>query len=297
VIEETIPVCRICGSVESELVSREVSGALESSVYRCKDCNVVYLFPIMTDEEEAAFYQAEFEKYMEGRSGAGWESPEAHFRSYQAEGERRLPLVRPHLLAEDTVLEIGSSTGYFLDDLRGYTRSVIGVEPSEAYRSSAITRGIETVASLDDLGAQKFDVIAIYYVLEHLRDPVGYLAALRPRLNLDGRLLIEVPNVDDVLLSRYDIPSFGPFYWQKVHYYVFSRQTLVDVLARAGFQAQVFPEQRYDLSNHMIWMMKGRPGGMGCYSDLFTSELEATYAAALKSHWVCDTIFTVATVE
>ena len=258
---------------------------------------MVYLFPIMTEEEEASFYRAEFENYMAGRSGPGWESPDAHFRSYQAEGERRLPLVRPYVRAEDDVLEIGSSTGYFLEDLRGYVRSVTGIEPSEAYRDFANTRGIETIASLDDLGAENFDVITIYYVLEHLRDPVGYLAALKSRLNSDGRILIEVPNVDDVLLSRYGIPSFAPFYWQKVHYYVFSRLTLVDVLSRAGFQAQVFPEQRYDLSNHVVWMTEGKPGGMGRYADLFSPELEATYAAAIKAHWVCDTLFAVATAE
>ena len=69
------------------------------------------------------------------------------------------------------------------------------------------------------------------------------------------------------------------------------------MLARAGFQAQVFPEQRYDLSNHMIWMMEGKPGGMGHYADLFSPELEAIYAAALKTQWVCDTLFAVATAE
>jgi SAM-dependent methyltransferase len=287
--------CRVCGSNKYHLISSEVSGDPDSSVYQCQDCSLVYLYPIMTEEEEKAFYEQEFEKYMEGRSGPGWKSPQAHFMSYQHEGERRLPLVRPYLSSEDYLLEIGSSTGYFLDDLAGYVNAVVGVEPSKAYREFALNRGIHTVELLSDLEDTKFDVIAIYYVLEHLRDPVGYLTDLKSRLNPGGRILIEVPNAEDILVSRYDIPNFGPFYWQKVHYYIFSKDTLADVVNRAGLEMEVFPEQRYDLSNHMVWMMEGRPGGMGKYDSIFSDELEISYSGALKRHWVCDTIFAIIT--
>jgi SAM-dependent methyltransferase len=291
------PVCRLCGSTRSELVSRAVSGAPESAVYRCLDCSLVYLFPIMTDIEEAAFYRAEFEEYMQSRAGAGWQSPAAHYHAKQPEGERRLPLARPHLRPADDLLEIGSSTGYFLDDLRGYVRSVAGVEPSQAYRHFSAARGIDTVADLAELGQRTFDVIALYYVLEHLRDPIGYLSDLRARLNPGGRLLVEVPNVDDALLTAYTIPGFPPFYWQKAHYFNFSQRTLCDVLSRAGYSAQVVPVQRYDLSNHMVWMMEGRPGGTGRFKYLFRPEVETAYAEALKAQWVCDTIFAVATIK
>ena len=288
-------ICRVCGSSDYELVSSSVSGAPESTVYQCLDCELVYLFPIMTEEEEAAFYTSEFEEYMEGRGSLGWESPDDHFNSYQHEGERRLPLVRPYLSRDDSLLEVGSSTGYFLDDLSEYVNSVVGVEPSMAYRVYALNHGIHTVESLDDLKDSKFDVIALYYVLEHLRDPVDYLRQLKARLNKGGKILIEVPNVDDVLLSRYDIPNFGPFYWQKVHYYVFSKRTLTNVILRSGLEVELFPEQRYDLSNHMVWMMEGRPGGMGRYTDFFSTELEDSYSSALKRHWLCDTLFAVVT--
>lgn len=292
--QRVIPACRICDSTESELVRDQLVDAPGSAIYRCKHCTMVYVFPIMTEEEEGNFYRAEFEKYMAGRSNAAWTSPSAHFDSFQTEGERRLQLVRPYLHTDDALLEIGSSTGYFLDDLRGYVRNVTGVEPNDAQRAFAISRGIKTVAKLEELDARTFDVIAMYYVLEHLRDPVGYLAALQPRLNARGRLLIEVPNVEDVLLSRYDIPSFRTFYFQKAHYHNFSSKTLVDVLTRAGYTAQVFPEQRYDISNHIHWLAKGQPGGKGKYTDILDDRLNQEYARCLKEHWLCDTVFAVA---
>ncbi len=289
--------CRLCGSTEYDIIDTKIAGAPEAAVYQCKVCTLVYLFPIMTEEEEAAFYQNEFEIYMGGRAGLSWKSPHQHFYSYQAEGERRLPLVRPYLHQTDSVLEIGSSTGYFLDYLRGYVKSVIGIEPSDIYRSFANERGLVTLSTLDELGDQRFEVIALYYVVEHLRHPVEYLSRLQSRLKTGGRVLLEVPNVDDVLLSRYHIPGFAPFYWQKAHYHNFSHRTLGDVLRRAGYTYELFSVQRYDLSNHMVWMMEGKPGGMGRYKEFFTPELEIAYAEALKAKWLCDTIFAVATLQ
>jgi 2-polyprenyl-3-methyl-5-hydroxy-6-metoxy-1,4-benzoquinol methylase len=290
------PICRFCRSLRAKRVGDQVAGAPEAAVYQCEDCSLVYLFPIMSESEEIDFYRTEFETYMRGRAGMNWKSPEAHFRSFQSEGERRLPLIRPHLRAEDEVLEIGSSTGYFLDDLRGQVKSVTGVEPSEAYREYANAAGIRTWASLAELKGRRFDALMLYYVLEHLRDPVDYLRGLQPYLRSEGRVFIEVPNVDDALLRLYPIPAFGPFYWQKAHYHYFSRGTMQAVLERAGFVVRLIPVQRYDLSNHMTWMATGKPGGTGRYRGVFSDGLEASYADALKSQWLCDTVFAVATL-
>lgn len=287
------PICRLCGSSDAELIGEKVADAPESKQYQCRNCEIVYLFPIMNEKEEADFYRAEFEKYMAGRSGASWKSPQAHFRSYQPEGERRLPLVRPFLKPEDDVLEIGSSTGYFLDDVRGYVNSVTGMEPSQAYCEYANSIGIKTYQSLDELSGNRYDVIFLYYVLEHLRNPIEYMASLSDWLKPNGRILLEVPNVDDILLSPYNIPNFAPFYWQKAHYYNFSHKTLEDVLIRAGYNVKMIPTQRYDLSNHMVWMMEGKPGGVGRFKEIFTPELEIAYAEALKKQWKCDTLFAV----
>jgi SAM-dependent methyltransferase len=291
------PVCRICGESSHVLVSDKVSEAPDAAIYRCKGCDVVYQFPIMTDEEERYFYQSEFERYMEGRSGPGWKSPEQHFASYQMEGERRLPLIRTLLRKEHSVLEIGSSTGYFLDDMRGLVGAVTGIEPNPEYARFSSFRGIETLPSLESLRDRSFDLIFLYYVLEHLRDPIGYMAGLRSFLRPEGRVVLEVPNVEDALISTYTIPRFGPFYWQKAHYHYFSHHTLLHVLQKAGYKADTFPVQRYDLSNHLVWMMEGKPGGMGRFKSLFTPELEAAYADSLKARWVCDTVMAVARVN
>src|SRR3954462_8495732 len=98
------PECRLCGSSESQLVSRCVSEAPGSSVYRCANCGIVAVFPIMTEEEEGAFYEQQFEEYTARRSGTGWRSAEPHCACFREEAERRGPLGSPHVRAHDNVL-------------------------------------------------------------------------------------------------------------------------------------------------------------------------------------------------
>src|SRR5712691_11849908 len=255
------PICPICKEDKTACLSKEVAGAPESCIFQCSRCEIVFQHPIMTAEAESRFYEKDWPGYMEGRSGAGWKAPDKHFASYaRGEGLRRLALVAQHLSPDWDVLEIGSSTGYFLELMRPYVQSVRGVEPNPEHSAFAQSRGLETVSTVQELGTRTFDAILSYYVLEHMREPVAFLTAFHSLLKPGGKVFLEVPNVMDSLLSTYSIEGFGPFYWQKAHYFYYSPKTLGDVLRRAGFKSEMIPVQRYDLSNHMWWMMTHKPG-------------------------------------
>jgi len=249
----------------------------------------------MTQEEEKAFYQAEFARYMSLRGAAGETVPEEHFQKNQVEAERRLSNLQPYLRKEMSVLEVGSSTGFMLSAIAPHVASVSGVEPNRLYADYARGRSIKVFGDLAEAGDKSYDLILAYYVLEHLRDPVDYLKRLCRMLNPNGTLALEVPNVDDALVKLYQIESFDRFYWQKAHYYYYSHETLEMVLKRAGFNSvAVIPEHRYDFSNHLYWMLKGEPGGKGKYSQIFDARMDRVYAECLKAKWLCDTIFGLA---
>jgi 2-polyprenyl-3-methyl-5-hydroxy-6-metoxy-1,4-benzoquinol methylase len=270
--------------------------APEAAVYQCSECEMVFIHPIMSEAEETAFYEAVFAGYMKERGGPGETDPADHFEQNRGEAERRLANLMPHLDEAARVLDLGSATGAVLAAIEPHVSSVTGVEPGTLYREYANARGISTVADLSDVQDRRFDVIVAYYVVEHLRDPIGYLRRLHDMLKPGGRLAIEVPNVDDALVRYYQLDAFDRFYWQKAHYFNYSRSTMQLVLERAGFERiDVIPEQRYDISNHVHWLWKGEPGGKGRYTDLFDAGVNREYARALKERWLCDTVFAVAT--
>jgi SAM-dependent methyltransferase len=298
---ETAPAAEVacplgCENGARRRVVDTVWEAPEAAVYRCDSCEIVFLDPIMSEEDERAFYEGVFAEYMTERGEAGNARPEQHFEAFQGEAARRLENLKPHLHGDMDVLEIGSSTGFLLDAVRPHVASVVGVEPGELYRDYASSRGIETHADAAELAGRSFDLILVYYVVEHLRDPVGQLMSWHDVLNARGKLAVEVPNVDDALVRYYQVEAFDRFYWQKAHYFNYSHRTMELVMRRAGFtEVETFPEQRYDISNHVHWLLRGEPGGKGRYTDLFDDRLNAEYARCLREHWYCDTVFAVAT--
>lgn len=96
------------------------------------------------------------------------------------------------------VLEIGCSAGDLLCLLRERGAIVTGVEPGEIPRRLARSRGLDVVATLEDLEASQFDVGILFDVLEHLPSPVGAVRWIAERLAPNGRVVIGVPNIESL---------------------------------------------------------------------------------------------------
>lgn len=297
---ETAPVVDlVCPLCETTQKTRRIVDAVweapRSAVYQCSHCAVVFVHPIMSIEEEREFYKDGFTHYMKVRGGPGETEAQAHFRENQSEGARRLDALKPFLRPDMHVLEIGSSTGFLLDAVRPFVASVTGIEPGNDYRAYANDCGIPTLRDVQDVAGKQYDLVLSYYVVEHLRDPIGQLRAWRELLRDGGRLAVEVPNVEDALVKFYQLDAFDQFYWQKAHYFNYSHETLSMVARRAGFKdIQAIPDQRYDISNHIHWLRTGKPGGKGKYTEVLDEKLNAEYQRCLKERWLCDTVFLVA---
>lgn len=273
----------------------EAEGAAE---YRCSECGIVFLHPIMSEEEERDFYGAKFAEYMAARGQAGGADPAESFAKWKPEGERRRALLAPWLRQGMSVLEIGAATGFLLDAIRPHVGDdLVGIEPGEDFGGFARDElGIEVHADRSAVAGRQFDLLLSYYVVEHLRDPVGELSAWLELLKPGGHLAIEVPNVNDALVRYWRVEAFDRFYWQKAHFFNYSHQTMEMVLRTVGFaDVQTIPVQRYDISNHIHWLWKGKPGGAGAYTDLLDEGVNAEYHRVLRERWLCDTVMAVAT--
>jgi hypothetical protein len=56
---------------------------------------------------------------------------------------------------------------------------------------------------------------------------------------------------------------------------------------------EIMRDQRYDLSNHIIWARDGRPGGVGRFSETLGGDFDDTYKQALIRSGHCDTLIGV----
>lgn len=282
--------CLLCSGSGSREVHRGARHAPDSVVRACVECGLVFLWPRPDDAELAAYYAGEYRAEYDGAV-----SPEATYRKATAEARQRAARVRPVLGAGARVLEVGAGSGAFLDAIRGDAATVLGVEPGTAHRAWAReTLGIDMVGSVDELGARRFDVVGLFHTLEHVPDPVRFLARLAGHLAPGGTLAIEVPNVEDALIAPYGIAAFARSYYQRAHLYYFSTATLAATVKSAGGEVKIRGIQRYDLSNHLRWMLTGEGGGQGYYRSMLGDEAHEAYAQALVGSGRADTLWGLA---
>lgn len=136
-------------------------------------------------------------------------------------------------LKQGSLLDIGCGTGAFLHYMKQGGWEVTGLEPDENARHNAKTLyNIEAQpsAELFNLGAQQFDAITMWHVLEHVHALHEYLDQIRKLLKPGGTLLIAVPNY-----TSPDAEYYGE-YWAAYdvprHLYHFSPESM-EILLKA----------------------------------------------------------------
>ena len=300
--------CPLCFADQHQqsVVTSHVSGnkpGHSRAFFHCKSCDISYQYPLLTLQEQAHFYAAEFEAFMANRAGpeGGWLKAEEHILANENTRLRRMAYISPNLPESATVLEVGCSSGFMLYPLAAKGYICTGIEPSGLFSNFVRNRGLTVFESLDQLHAilpdLRFDIIMHFFVLEHIVEPLAFLKAQLNLLNPGGKLIFEIPNAADPLRSVYDIPAFERFYWSVAHPWYFSEQSLGYLLTQLGQPYDIKRDQRYDLSNHMVWARDGKPGGMGRFTKLLGSNLEALYKQALIERGKCDTLVAIVNKE
>ncbi len=102
------------------------------------------------------------------------------------------------------VLDIGCSSGNFAYELiRQKQCTVDGIEinPDDAKAAEKILRNVYVVdIERDELPTEKYDIIFMGDVVEHLARPIPTLKRLRTLLKKDGQLVFSIPNITHMLV-------------------------------------------------------------------------------------------------
>ena len=295
------PLCHSSNNHQSVITSHVYGdrGENKSAFFHCKHCDVRYQYPGLTLEEERRFYASEFEAFMASRDGgaAGWNVAEKHISGNEKMRQRRMNYLAPHLKKNPEVLEVGCSSGFMLFPLIEKGVRCTGIEPSGAFNNFLAGKGVEAYESMEQLRiskpSQKFDLIMHFFVLEHIADPLKFLESQLEILSENGKIIFEIPNAADPLYALYDIPEFERFYWSVAHPWYFSNDSLKYLLNKLNLKFEIFGDQRYDLSNHLIWARDGKPGGMERFTPVLGKEIEDAYRDSLVKSGFCDTLIGV----
>jgi 2-polyprenyl-3-methyl-5-hydroxy-6-metoxy-1,4-benzoquinol methylase len=273
--------CYLCNSTSFTRRKGQVRDAPELQILECIDCGLVTLSAL--GHIQPGFYE---DSGMHG--GAERISMEAWLKDTDWDDQRRFDMLKS-MLPNKKLLDFGCGAGGFLNKTRQLAESVEGVELEmrvQKYWYEQIT----IYPSVESAGCA-YDLITAFHVLEHLPEPRTMLKILANRLAKNGRLVIEVPSSEDVLLTLYDSEAFQSFTYWSQHLFLFNAETLRRLAEQAGLRIVTIQQfQRYPLSNHLHWLSHGKPGGHHKWAFLDSPELSNAYANALAAMGKCDTL-------
>jgi 2-polyprenyl-3-methyl-5-hydroxy-6-metoxy-1,4-benzoquinol methylase len=208
-------------------------------IVSCERCTLWRACPRLSASELERYYEQEY--YSEQLAGSGaydaWREANRHVWRRSAELVRDEAVRRLGLAAVDVrLLDVGCGQGFFLEECAGLGMSVRGIEPSpHAVQYAQTQMGLDVRALTPDRlpRRERYHVITLWEVLEHVPDPLATLRLLYAHLEPGGQLWVAVPNLN-ALARRFH----GQEYFNlrnKSHLTHFDRHTLRRALEEAGF--------------------------------------------------------------
>ncbi len=185
------------GAVQASEAKKIPTGTL--SIGMCRVCSSVFqLTPVSMEELDAMLLRQPHPLSIEE---TGMEV---------AETDRFLEGLRRYAPAKGRVLEIGCGTGTVMKKLKAWGYQVQGIDADPRAAALARKQGFEVKEGRFEEGLyddERFDMIVMRSILEHVPEPTTFLAAINNLLNPNGLLAVEVPNAGRVFRRS----GFGGF--------------------------------------------------------------------------------------
>ncbi len=264
--------CPLCAQERIKLVQKAKDfkfSKQEFEIAECQACGLIFTKNPPEEQYAGNFYEdPDYISHSDSRKGM-------INRLYHI--ARAFMLKRKRSLIEKEtkgrkLLDVGSGTGYFLNEMKMNGWQVAGLEISDnARRFCEDNFGIHPHLP-SDLYEGKiepgFDVISLWHVLEHIYDPEGYLRIFHKLLNQNGLLVLALPNSKSLDAQHYQ--DFWAGYDVPRHLWHFSPETIISLLKKHHFalhRSYKMPLDGYYVS--MLSESYKSPGSFGLIKGFF----------------------------
>jgi SAM-dependent methyltransferase len=268
---EKLSECPYCNSKNLKIImkSKDFLNNLPGEFYlsKCGNCGLVFQNPRIREEYISIYYPDDAGYYTpQNLQSNSILSPNAYMGNilkhclinhfgYIHLGESNafwkilsIPFVRllkinmiPYYVKYGHLLEIGCSHGHMLDKFKRLGWNVYGVEPhNDSAEYAKKVRGlnvankrIEDVDFENDFGVDKFDVIIMNMVLEHLYNPFYTLKIITERLKPNGQLIFSIPYFEGIEFNIYREYCYGMHL--PTHMFFLNKKIIEDYLTGLGY--------------------------------------------------------------
>jgi 2-polyprenyl-3-methyl-5-hydroxy-6-metoxy-1,4-benzoquinol methylase len=190
--------CPHCHSKNSIVIAQKY---ISIKIKYCSNCFLYFTSPIYKPLLSNNFYDSCYEGQGSTTSLPNKEELDKLLESNFVESDKcfteRIAAIKSISKANSSLLEIGSSWGYFLWQAKNQGFKVKGIEIGGKHRLFAKQNlEVNMVDDIDKLEINSFDIIYTSHVLEHFTDISKIFSKIHSVLTEKGKLIIEVPNFD-----------------------------------------------------------------------------------------------------
>ncbi len=164
------------------------------SLWKCKDCNLVFTNPRPDDEESGRYYESP--DYLSHNTGGNGLMGKL-YRFLREKNIKRKYNIINKLIPTGTILDIGCGTGELLNYFQKNNWHCQGIEPNVKARNFAKMQydlKVKEESFINFFTPESFDIISMWHVLEHVPDVNHRMQETKHLLKKEGYLIIALPN-------------------------------------------------------------------------------------------------------
>ncbi len=283
---EKILFCPICGEQShkkhAEGKDHNVTGNV-FTITECMNCGFRFTNPRPKEKHIYKYYQSK--NYISHSSTKkGFINKVYHLvRSYQFYKKKKI-IQKFSNIKKGKILDVGCGTGDFLKHMASSGWEADGVETDKGAKRVAEKKlGKKIEEKLDLVNEEnKYDVISLWHVLEHVYNVEGYLKKLNKLLKRGGVLVVGVPNC-----ASYDAKKYkGNWvaYDLPIHLSHFRKNNIKELAKKSSFKLKKIKPLIFDA--YYIGMLSAKKSGSSVVSGFvhgFISNFKAKKSGEYSS--------------
>ncbi|MCD4757557.1 MAG: class I SAM-dependent methyltransferase [Arcobacteraceae bacterium] len=182
-------VCPVCSSKNFLKIFSKEGG----TYVKCLDCSMIYLNPVFKDEAIIEYYQI---NHTEQAELVESDTDNFYIDIYNG----GLDSIQKATSSISNILDIGCSSGTFLDLARQRNLTTYGIELNKAEFEFAKNKGHKVFNDLLEniTFDTKFNAITMWDVFEHIINGEFYLNLMKCLLNENGVIFLQIPSSDSL---------------------------------------------------------------------------------------------------
>jgi SAM-dependent methyltransferase len=278
--------CPVCGNdnFKSFITCTDflVSGE-QFEIRECSGCGFKFTANAGDEESIGKYYQSE-EYISHSNTSKGLVNSVYHrVRSYMLGRKSRL-VEKATKKKSGKILDVGTGTGFFLNEMKTHGWQVSGTEKSSDARAFAQKKfglKIDEPAQLFQFENDNYDAITLWHVLEHIHRLDENMQTFSSLLKRDGKLIIAVPNH-----TSYDARHYKEYWaaWDVPrHLWHFGPEQMKLFGEKHGFQLQSFHTMPFDSFYVSLLSEKYKKSKLALFKGLMHGKISWLKSLANKS--------------